>query len=577
MSSITKLNEQLERQGAKWRAAETSISHLSTAEFKKRLGWIPKPISNPEVKHEKWSASDPYDAVVDWRNRNGKNYVSPVVDQGGCGCCATFATVAQVESMARIEKNAPIKLSEADLAFCGTHTNNCLGWNQDDALTDVEGRGIVSEGRLPYLSVFPDGNTGKEPIRTVIPNHDHFSVKVSSHIDVADVDARKSYISNVGPMNTGLIVYDDFSTYSTGIYIPSLTSKELGGHNMVVIGYSDIEQYWLFKNSYGPNWGEQGFCKIAYNACQLDVPGSYFTGCTGVEIPDMVPDETIAGTGQVELSSMNGTICLDGFYSPDDTNRHAIIGSVSGAVTEIFYNPQTGQGRSLLTTQHHLLDLGAFYTPDDKFRHVITADNAGNIAEVFYSPSTGIGNAPLGNIPGASRVCGFYTDDDKDRHAIIATTAGAIIEVFYNNNGRGQSQIGSLKNVVDIGGFYSSDDKFRHVIVGTADGNITEIYYDGKTGIHSTVIANIPGLKKVSAFYTADHHFYNRRILILTSTNTVVEIRYDPTNGIITNRLFTGDPAAASMVDIGGFYSPDDQDAHCIVAMPTGDIKEVFY
>jgi hypothetical protein len=65
--------------------------------------------------------------------------------------------------------------------------------------------------------------------------------------------------------------------------------------------------------------------------------------------------------------------------------------------------------------------------------------------------------------------------------------------------------------------------------------------------------------------------------LILTPTNTIVEIRYDPTNGIITNPLFTGDPAAAPMVDIGGFYSSDDQHAHCILAMPTGGIKEIFY
>jgi C1A family cysteine protease len=49
---------------------------------------------------------------IDWRNNNG-NFVTPVKNQGGCGSCVAFGTMAVMESMFAIEQSMLLNFSEA--------------------------------------------------------------------------------------------------------------------------------------------------------------------------------------------------------------------------------------------------------------------------------------------------------------------------------------------------------------------------------------------------------------------------------------------------------------------------------
>ena len=42
----------------------------------------------------------------DWRNVDGKNFVSPIRNQGSCGSCYAFATMAMFEARVRVLSNA---------------------------------------------------------------------------------------------------------------------------------------------------------------------------------------------------------------------------------------------------------------------------------------------------------------------------------------------------------------------------------------------------------------------------------------------------------------------------------------
>ena len=49
-----------------------------------------------QASHKASAAALP--ATLDWRKYNGKNYVTSIKDQGGCGACWVFSTAAELES-----------------------------------------------------------------------------------------------------------------------------------------------------------------------------------------------------------------------------------------------------------------------------------------------------------------------------------------------------------------------------------------------------------------------------------------------------------------------------------------------
>jgi hypothetical protein len=99
---------------------------------------------------------------VDWRYRKGRNNVTPVKDQGGCGSCVAFGVTGTLESMVLVEHNLALDLSEAELLFCGG--GSCGGWWPDSAVTYIKNHGEAFESCFPYhdhdmpCSTCPDRN-----------------------------------------------------------------------------------------------------------------------------------------------------------------------------------------------------------------------------------------------------------------------------------------------------------------------------------------------------------------------------------------------------------------------------------
>ena len=67
-----------------------------------------------------------------------------------------------------------------------------------------------------------------------------------------------------GPVMTSMTVYEDFMFYQSGVY-KHVTGSRLGGHAIAIVGWNDTEQAWIVRNSWGPDWGEEGYFRIAYD------------------------------------------------------------------------------------------------------------------------------------------------------------------------------------------------------------------------------------------------------------------------------------------------------------------------
>jgi len=66
---------------------------------------------------------------------------------------------------------------------------------------------------------------------------------------------------NQGPVTVAIEADQPVYQSDTGGIISTGACGTATDHGVLVVGYG--EGYWIVKNSWGPNWGEQGFVRIA--------------------------------------------------------------------------------------------------------------------------------------------------------------------------------------------------------------------------------------------------------------------------------------------------------------------------
>jgi hypothetical protein len=210
--------------------------------------------------------ADGLPASLDWRNKDGLNWVTPVLDQGYCGSCVAFATVATLETQYRISTGFAgfnIKLSPQHLFSCGGGACS-FGWFPEAASRYLQHNGVPDEACMPYTS----GATGQDvECSASCGNSAARSVKIASYTtpsrSAKDIDSVRMALQK-GPLVTTLYVYADFEFYSSGIY-KHVTGEGLGGHAVSIVGYNDVDRYFIIRNSWNTTWGEAGFGNISYD------------------------------------------------------------------------------------------------------------------------------------------------------------------------------------------------------------------------------------------------------------------------------------------------------------------------
>ena len=90
----------------------------------------------------------------------------------------------------------------------------------------------------------------------------------------ASEEALKIAVATQGPISVGINVDDSFKDFGFRFHNGSVyygteckPDFESGNHGVAVVGYGteDGKDYWLVKNSWGSDWGEEGYIKMARN------------------------------------------------------------------------------------------------------------------------------------------------------------------------------------------------------------------------------------------------------------------------------------------------------------------------
>ncbi|CAA7395397.1 unnamed protein product [Spirodela intermedia] len=172
-------------------------------------------------------------------------------DHGVVKSCWAFTAVATIESINAHVTGDLITLSEQELVDCDMFNGHCkLGYISNAYEYIIKNGGIDTDINYPYQE-----RKGDQVV--TIDGHGRCPKNQES--------ALKHFVRRQ-PIATGIDASSaKFQLYKIGVFDGFCTTQV--NHAVTIVGYGADEglDFWLIKNSYGINWGDQGYAKLRRN------------------------------------------------------------------------------------------------------------------------------------------------------------------------------------------------------------------------------------------------------------------------------------------------------------------------
>ena len=269
----------------------------------------PKPLLS-NGKMEKPTILDDLPDYFNWMDYEQQDWTTSAKDQHPCGSCQQFSAIGVLESIINIREgraDLDVDLSEQYVLSCLPRAGDCITgipyntfyYIMYDGSSGNLCNGIIPESCFPYKSIDFYGYNGEDYDNDPVlcdekcENWEDYLIPISNcgywypDGNPEDRDTIKSQILKHGPVVTSFVCTwylqgdgnfvdwgwdhndpDDY--FSNPQQYPTVI-----GHFVVIVGWKDDPEisnggYWICKNSWGPDWGNNGFFNIEYGTENID-------------------------------------------------------------------------------------------------------------------------------------------------------------------------------------------------------------------------------------------------------------------------------------------------------------------
>ncbi|XP_071770811.2 cathepsin S-like isoform X2 [Centroberyx gerrardi] len=183
-------------------------------------------------------------------------------DLGSCGSCWAFSAVGALEGQLKKTTGTLTSLSPQNLVDCSTKYGNhgCNGGFMSNAFQYViKNQGIESDAAYPYMA-----RPGQCRYN---PNYRAANCSAYAFLPEGDEAALKVGLAVIGPISVAIDASrPKFVFYRHGVYRDHTCTHNIN-HGVLAVGYGteNGRDYWLIKNSWGTNYGDGGYIKMARN------------------------------------------------------------------------------------------------------------------------------------------------------------------------------------------------------------------------------------------------------------------------------------------------------------------------
>jgi C1A family cysteine protease len=212
-------------------------------------------------------------------------HMSPIVNQGSLGSCTANAIVSGLREFLAL-KDAPAgqtltRLSRLFLYWHERDLENTVSTDSGATLRDgmrvLANIGVPPEDDYPYMeNIFTDAPSSEAEQHAT-------ANKITEYHRVMGFTDMQSALSSGLPVVIGMYVYPSFeSTTTSGIVaaVDKTTETVLGGHALTVVGYKKIDNvdYAIVRNSWGTDWGDNGYCYVPRTYWDAGIVVDMWTG-----------------------------------------------------------------------------------------------------------------------------------------------------------------------------------------------------------------------------------------------------------------------------------------------------------